>query len=76
MSTTITAELYMERITEIGNAIVQLQDEIHDLCVEAHDTGTLTWQQIGDTLSISRQAAWERFTQYRLGQRVRTNTRS
>lgn len=56
----------MDELASYAEHINQLEDEAHDLAVAAHDQGVLTWEQIGQALGISRQAAWERFTQARL----------
>jgi hypothetical protein len=66
----------MDKITATAQAIETAKDQLHDYIVTVMDAGTLTWQELADALSISRQAAWERFTQTRLGRRDRANTRS
>lgn len=54
-------------LTEIGQAINDLTDLLFDTVVQAREQQeSLTWDQIGDALGITRQAAWERFTQSRL----------
>lgn len=55
------------KLHRLAQAIEDQQDALYDLVKEARENeDALTWQEIADALGITRQAAWERFTQVRL----------
>src|SRR4029077_5492283 len=63
-------------LTQLAQAIEDAQVMLSEMVYRAREQqDALTWQDIADALSISRQAAWERFTQARLRPAARAGGR-
>jgi hypothetical protein len=55
-------ERLLEQLPRIAAVAIQLDDQLHLWVKRARDRG-VSWSRVGQSLGISRQSAWERFSQ-------------